>query len=168
MGGTIPATSQAEIGAASAIAASGMPAVVARATQDQVAMRMAQAASADNDFRQQLIDAASERGGIYADALNNLYDVESKQFGMYQAQQNLEQDRQDMLLKKQEMALRIRAELANEVQFGIKTKAQAEKDWRNYQLEQQRVGISQQNANTSAGRAALAQADYYTDASGRT
>jgi len=171
MGGTIPATSQAEVGAASAIAASGMPAVVARSTQIHVAQRMAQAASEDADYRQQLIDAAAERGGAYQDALNSLYDIETKKFGIYQAQQNLEQDRQDMELKKQQMALQVRAELANEVQFGIKTKAQADKEWRNYQLAQQRVQISQQNADTSASRAAAstanANANYYTDAQGR-
>ena len=167
MGGQIPAVASAQMGEAGAIYAAGMPAVVARATQNKIAERMAQAASEDADYRQQLIDAAAERGGAYADALGNLYDIETKKFGIYQAQQNLKNDQQDMLLKKQEMALRVRAELANEVQFGIKTKAQALKDWQNYQLAQGRLEVSQTNATTSAGRAALAGADYYTDGKGR-
>jgi hypothetical protein len=92
MGGTIPARKEAELGAASAIAASGMPAVVARATQDQVAMRMTDAATEDEKYRQQLIDLAATRGGIYQDAYNNLVDVETKKFGQWEAEQRLKLD----------------------------------------------------------------------------
>lgn len=113
LGGDIPATSQAEIGAASAIAASGMPAVVARGTQEQVAQRLGQAATEDADYRQQLVSLAATRGGIYMDALNGLYDIESKKFGRYEAQQRLELDKKQFELQK-------RAELANEKISGIK------------------------------------------------
>ena len=160
MGGRIPATLQAETGANEAGYAAGMPAVVARATQDQVAMRMAQAATEDAGFRQQLIDNAATEGGIYQDALSNLWDVETKKFGIYQAQQQIEIDKQNMILKYQ-------AELASEVAARQKTKAQAAKDLRDYKLAVQRVGIAQQNADTSAGRAATSAAqsaaNYYTD-----
>jgi len=171
MGGTIPAAAQINTGESGAIYAAGMPAVVARATQEQIAQRMAQAATQDADYRQQLIDAAAKRGGAYADAVNQLYDIESKRFGEYQAQQNA-------VLDQQKYELQYRAELANEVAMGIKTKAQAQKDLRNYQLAKQRVGIAQQNATTAAGRAATAKAtaqtkaqqsaaNYYTDGQGR-
>jgi hypothetical protein len=92
MGGVLPAREQAEIGAASAAAATGMPAVVARATQDTVAMRMAQAATEDADFRQQLLDASYERGGIYQDALNNMYELEDRKLGRFEAEQKRKQD----------------------------------------------------------------------------
>src|SRR5262252_1200645 len=178
MGGTIPAQAQIQTGESGAIYAAGMPAVVARATQNKIADRMAQAATQDADYRQQLIDAAAERGGVYDTALSNLYDIESKKLGIYQAQQNLKNDQADMRLKQQDMALRVRAELFNEVAMGIKTRAQANKDWNNYQLAQQRNNIAQQNATTSAGRAATAKkiatakaqqsaANYYTDSQGR-
>jgi hypothetical protein len=63
---------------ATASYAAGMPAVVARATQEQVAQRMAEAAAVDADYRAQLVDVAAERGGIYNDALNNLHRIEQR------------------------------------------------------------------------------------------
>jgi hypothetical protein len=110
-----PADAQVEIGGASAIAAAGMPAVVARATQDQVMQRMAQAASVDADYRAQLIELAAKRGGLYADALDGLYSVEKDKFGEWEAKQRLKLDQQ-------QLALQQRAEIANEKLAGIKTK----------------------------------------------
>ena len=176
LGGTIPAQSQVEIGGASAIAASGMPAVVARATQDQVAMRMSQAATEDADYRQQLIDAAAERGGIYEDALSNLYDIETKKFGLEEAKRKAEQDQRDFEYKKQqdalayrqwrqEFALKKQQQLAAEVLARTKTKAQAAKEMRAWNLQQDRLAVQQGYLDLAKGKAG---ADYYTDAQGRT
>ena len=149
MGGVLPARLQAEMGSASATAATGMPAVVARATQDQVAMRMSQAATEDADYRQQLIDLASERGGVYEDALSNLYDLETKKFGLKEANERLKLDQQQFEWKKrqdvyqtdrdwQEFQLKKQAELAAEVQAGVKSRQQAQREYRAWVISQQK------------------------------
>lgn len=102
-----PADAQVEIGGASAIAAAGMPAVVARATQDQVMQRLAEAASTDADYRSQLITLAATRGGVYNDALDHLYNIEKSKFGEWEARQRLKLDQDKLRLEQ-------RAEAANE------------------------------------------------------
>jgi hypothetical protein len=171
MGGTIPAGAQIETGAASAIAASGMPAVVARATQDQVAMRMAQAATEDADYRQQLIDLADQRGGIYQDAYNNLFGIEKDKYGIWEAQQRLTMD--------QENAKTAAANAKYEQNYKQWQFLQTLKlNGRKLTLAQQKQdaqlahwlaqeGVAQQNANTSTTRATQNAANYYTDAQGR-
>src|SRR5262249_13100978 len=111
LGGTIPATASAQMGEAGAIYAAGMPAVVARSTQREIANRMSQAASEDADYRAQLLDLAASRGGIYADAVGSLYDIETKKFGIYEAQNRLQMDQQELELKKQNLALQYKTEL---------------------------------------------------------
>lgn len=93
IGGTIPAQQAISEGASTGAYAAGMPAVVARATQDQVAMRIADAATEDAGYRQQLIDLAATRGGVYNDALNNLYGIEEKKFGRWEAEERLKFDK---------------------------------------------------------------------------
>lgn len=157
MGGTIPARQQAEVGAASAIAAEGMPAVVARATQDQVAMRMTDAATEDEKYRQQLIDLAATRGGIYQDAYNNLIDVESKKFGQWEAEQRLKLDQQQFAYAqekdKNDRIAQHDAFLAQQVAAGQKTKAQAAKDKRNYDLSVRRVEATEAGVTLRADQA---------------
>lgn len=142
MGGTFPAQQQVGMGAASAAAAAGMPAVVARATQDQVAMRMAQAATQDADYRQQLIDAAAKRGGIYQDALSSLWDLETKKYGIYESQQK-------MALDQQNYQLQLRAQRANEALARGKA---AFDQW----YKQQKLGISEGQLKLATTKAANA------------
>jgi hypothetical protein len=128
LGADIPAAQQAEIGVASATAASGMPAVVARATQEQVAHRLAEAATEDADYRSQLVDLAGQRGGIYMEALDHLHSIEHDKFGEWEARQRLKLDQDQLKLQQ-------RAQAANEKIAGVKLgQAQQSLDIRQGQL----------------------------------
>lgn len=113
--GEIPATEQASLGAASGIAAAGMPAVVLRAAAEDIHQRMAEAASEDAQYRAQLLDLAAERPGLVSDALDRLYKIEEMKYGRYAAEQKRLQD-------ERELKLRERAQAAYEKQLGIKNK----------------------------------------------
>jgi hypothetical protein len=112
--GEIPATEQTQIGAASGMAAAGMPAVVARAAEEDIMQRMALAASEDAGYRQQLIDLAATRPGLVDDAMAKLYDIEQQKFGQFEADRRFKLDQQ-------QLALQQRAQTANEKALGIKT-----------------------------------------------
>lgn len=114
LSGEIPATESTSIGAASGMAAAGMPAVVARAAQEDIMQRMAEAAAEDATYRAQLIDLAAERPGLVADAMDRLYAIEEKKYGRYEAEQR-------MKLDQEQLALQQRAQTANEKALGIKT-----------------------------------------------
>src|SRR5262252_158486 len=135
MGGTIPAQAQIQTGESGAIYAAGMPAVVARATQNKIADRMAQAATQDADYCQQLIDAAGERGGIYQTALSSMYDIESKKFSQWEASQRL--------------ALDQKAQAANAAALAGKTKFD---QW----YKQQQLGVAEDRITAANQRAANA------------
>jgi hypothetical protein len=136
--GEIPATEQTEIGAASGMAAAGMPAVVARAATEDIHQRMAEAAIEDAGYRQQLIDLEATRPGLVTDALSKLYDLEQQKFGRMEADRRFKLDQQ-------QLALQQRAQAANEKALGIKN-TQA----------QQRIDISSKSLQ-------LREAKYATD-----
>jgi len=186
MGGTIPAQQQIAEGQATASYAAGMPAVVARATQDQVAQRMAQAASTDADYRQQLLDAANQEGGIYQDALNNMYNLEQQKFGTWQAQQQMKidawnqqykvwSDQQSATAAAQDTKFKQWLSLQQLKLSGGRLTLEQQKE--EHKLQQQiftnqatttRLQQGQTRINQAGTRIAQAGANYYTDAQGRT
>lgn len=145
--GSIPGQEQIEIGAASGMAAAGMPAVAARATQQEVVTRMAQAAAEDGEFRDKLIAAVAKRPELYQDALSELYEIEKAKFGIYEANKRLKLDQQ-------KLALETRAERANEKALGIKNQ-QANRTLKlrenELRLREKKYGLDVQKAE-KAGR----------------
>src|SRR5919201_4688972 len=94
-GGEIPATLQSSVGAASANAAAGMPAVVSRAATEDIQQRMAEAAAQDADYRQQLLDLYAQRPQLVQDAVDRLNQIESDRFQQWATQQGLSQSAAD-------------------------------------------------------------------------
>src|SRR5215471_1956996 len=158
MGGTIPAQQAINVGQATASYAAGMPAVVARATQDQVAQRMAQAATTDADYRQQLLDAANQEGGIYQDALNNMYNLEAQKQGLWNTTQQAKSDAWNTQYKvwQDQQTVKTQTQAANErhweflqnlLMTGRKLDA-ADKKWmQQYQLDQKKANASISQGN---------------------
>jgi hypothetical protein len=126
-GGAIPATEETEMGVASANAAAGMPAVVSRAADEDIMQRMAQAASEDADYRQQLLDLNQERPGLVQDAVDRLNSIEDRKRGLAQdAQDRADKAKQQEFENQRALEdekLRKRAELAAEAGAGDRAAA---------------------------------------------
>jgi hypothetical protein len=126
-GGAIPATEETEMGVASANAAAGMPAVVQRAADEDIQQRMAQAASEDADYRQQLLDLNAQRPGLVQDAVDRLNAIEDRKRGLAQDAQDRE-DKKKQQEFENSLALgdqqrQDRAELAQEAALGDRAAA---------------------------------------------
>jgi hypothetical protein len=150
-GGEIPATQSTEIGAASGMAAAGMPAVVARGAQEDIMQRMAEAASEDADYRQQLIDLYAQRPGLVQDAMDRLYAVDQQKFGKYEAEQRLKLDQENLALQQQ-------AEAFQEKQFGVTSKQDQQK------LDQNQQSLDLRDAKQAADLAKAEKAGHQPDA----
>jgi hypothetical protein len=107
----------------------------------EVVSRMSEIASEDDAYRKQLVDLAASRGGIYAVALSWLHELEARTLDETEAAERARLDRERFALVRKEAFVderrRLQAKLASEVASGVRSRAQAKEEYREWMAAQE-------------------------------